>query len=103
MLSNLLLGAGPSFGLTRGSSRPRIEVSPSQPVGKLHQKHVVCICVEEPGKVAPGTEFAGVAIVLALFGPDCVERRAGLELPAKNRIQPERLEVEVGVVERKGR
>src|SRR5436190_22853717 len=54
-------------------------------------------------QVAAERELPRTRRVLPLLRPDGVQRRTSPPLPPVNRIEPKRLEVEVGIVERRGR
>src|SRR5438128_5900040 len=73
--------------------------SPPQPPRDLEQEHVVGPRPEEAPGVAPQLEVGRVCLVLPALGPDDVQARAGPELPSPDRVDPQRLEVEVGVGE----
>ena len=70
-----------------------------KPVSQLEHQHVVCRRGERAAEIPSELKLAGIGIVLALLGPDHVDRRSRPPLPSKDRIQAQRLEVEVGVVE----
>src|SRR5262249_45975419 len=84
-------------------STERCQLSPPEPPSQLHQEHVVGRSLEEIARIAAEGEVPGVGAVLPTLRPHCVERRARTELPAQDRVHPERLEVEVGVDEAEGR
>jgi len=72
---------------------------PLKPIRQLEHQDVVRRGAERAAQVAAQLELAWMGMVFTLFGPHQIQRRARPPFPPEDRVQAERLEVEVRIVE----